>query len=165
MCEWKTEYIFCLCVITKIWRLLLKVAGDSYINQDLTLPSCKFLNFFIEKIELINFRNMHFSIFHLYLLHVTKFPFNILTFFSVVSRELLELVYRFGHSKKKSKKWSSTLWGHSKSMEGGRGSLKRETKRTGVGGWSLSVRSLCEKNFLIFRTTNRAFFDKLLGSC
>ena len=128
MCEWKTEYIFCSCVITKIWRFLLKVARDSYINQDLTLPSCKFLNFFIEKIELINFRNIHFSIFHLYLLHVTKFPFNILTFFSVVSRELLELVYRFGHSKKKSKNGAVLYRVIQKIWRGGEGVLKKETK-------------------------------------
>ena len=35
-----------------------------------------------KKIELINFPNICFSIFYLYLLHIIKFPFNILTFLS-----------------------------------------------------------------------------------
>ena len=53
----------------------------SYINQGLIPPACKFLNFFILKIKLINFPNVHFSIFHLYLFHIIKSPFNILIFY------------------------------------------------------------------------------------
>ena len=50
------------------------------------------------------------------------------------------------------------------SLRGEGGSLKSERKRTGGGGSSLSVRSLCEKNCLIFQTANRGLSDKL-GSC
>ena len=39
---------------------LFEVARASYINQVLTPPACKFLNFLIWKIELINFLNIHF---------------------------------------------------------------------------------------------------------
>ena len=58
---------------------LLQVARASYINYVLTSPACKFLNFFILKIKLINLPNIHFPILHLYLLHVIRFPFNIFT--------------------------------------------------------------------------------------
>ena len=37
--------------------------------------------FSFKKVKLINFTNIYFSIFHLYLLHIIKFPFNILTFY------------------------------------------------------------------------------------
>ena len=60
---------------------LLQVDRPFYINQVLIPPAYKFLNFFIEKIKLVNFPNIHFSIFHLYLLHIIKFPFNVLTFY------------------------------------------------------------------------------------
>ena len=65
--------------------------------------------------------------------------------------------------------------GHSKGMfvvkscgggGGGRGgSSKSEQKRTGEGKSRMSVRLLCERNCLIFQTTNIVLSDKLLGSC
>ena len=60
------------------------------------------------------------------------------------------------------------------SWRGGGGSLKSKRKRTrgrgqveegGGGGSSLSLRSLCEKNCLIFQRANRLLSEKLLGSC
>ena len=60
---------------------MLQVPGASYINQVLTQPAYKLLNLFIKKVQLINFPNIHFSIFHLYFLHIIKFPFKILTFY------------------------------------------------------------------------------------
>ena len=49
----------------------------------------------------------------------------------------------------------------------GRGSLKSERKQTGGGGggqaYLQSVRSLCGKKCLIFKTANRVLSDKLLG--
>ena len=60
---------------------LLQVARASYVHQVLTPTACKLLNFFIWKVKLINFPDIHFSIFHLHLLHIIKFPFNILTFY------------------------------------------------------------------------------------
>ena len=81
MSESKTEYIICLCPINYIQWFFLQVAKASHINQFLTPPACKFLDFFIWKIKLINFPNIHFSILHLYLHHIIKFPFNIFTFY------------------------------------------------------------------------------------
>ena len=60
---------------------MLQVPGASYINQVLTPPAYKLLNLFIKKVKLINFPNIHFPIFHLYFLHIIKFPFKILTFY------------------------------------------------------------------------------------
>ena len=60
-----------------------------------------------------------------------------------------------------------TRW-HSKSMfvvEGERGVLKKRTKTKRGRGSSLSVRSLHEKDCLIFRTTNGVLSDELLVSC
>ena len=61
--------------------LLLQVARTFYIDQVLIPPAYKFLNFFIWNIKFVNFPNIHFSIFHLYLLLIIKFPFNVLTFY------------------------------------------------------------------------------------
>ena len=49
---------------------LLQVTKASYINQVLTPTTCNFPNLFIQEIKLINLLNIHFSIFHLYLLHI-----------------------------------------------------------------------------------------------
>ena len=68
---------------------MLQVASASYNNKVLTPPPCKLLHFLIEKVKLINFPNVHFSIFHLYLLHIYKFSFNILTFYFQTIRFLL----------------------------------------------------------------------------
>ena len=53
----------------------------SNINQVWNPSTCKFLNFLIWKIKVIHFLNIHLSIFHQHLLHIIKFPFNILIFF------------------------------------------------------------------------------------
>ena len=48
---------------------------------------------------------------------------------------------------------------------GGRGVLKKRKKANRGRRWSsLSVRSLCEINCLIFQTANRVLSDKLLSS-
>ena len=53
---------------------LLQVARASYINYVLTSPACKFLNFFILKIKLINLPNIHFPILHLICSMLLGFP-------------------------------------------------------------------------------------------
>ena len=74
----KTKCIICLCLIINIRRFFASNNYRAYINQVLILPACKFLNFFMWNIKLINFHNIHFSVFHLYLLLVIKFLFKIL---------------------------------------------------------------------------------------
>ena len=79
MFEWKNEYITCLCLIsktqrffasnnqprlltlTKLWLRLLAISSTSSFK----------------KIKLIIFLKIHFSIFHLYLPYIIKFPCNI----------------------------------------------------------------------------------------
>ena len=66
---------------------LLQVARTSYINQVLTSPTCKSIS---------QYAIYTCSIF-------LSFDFNILTFFSILSRELLKPVYQFGHQKNEPK--------------------------------------------------------------
>ena len=55
---------------------LLQVTRASYISHALDPPARKLPNFFSHKFKLIKLLNIHFSIFHLHVLHVIKFPFN-----------------------------------------------------------------------------------------
>ena len=64
--------------------------------------------------------------------------------------------------------FADVVRGHPKSMlvvEGGwgSGSLKNERKQTAGGGSSLSVRSLCEKNCLIFQCQTEFFLISCLA--
>ena len=58
--------------------LLLQVAKTSFINQVRTPPDS----------ELIIFLNIRFSMFYLHMLHIIKFPFNILKFLSFYFQNL-----------------------------------------------------------------------------
>ena len=65
-------------------------------------------------------------------------------------KSFLDMVFQRGHSKKYVPR-------------GGRGSYKANENKRGEGS-SISLRSLCEKNYLIFRTAiKRVLSDKLLG--
>ena len=73
----KAEFIIWLSLINNSKGFLLQVTRASCISQALSLPVCKFLNFFIYKTKLINFHNIH------YLAQINKFPYNFLTFFNL----------------------------------------------------------------------------------
>ena len=79
MFEWKNEYITCLCLISKTQRLFASNNQPGLLTLTklwLRLLSISSTSLF-KKIKLIIFLKIHFSIFHLYLPYIIKFPCNI----------------------------------------------------------------------------------------